>query len=72
MDDSVLSVLTETSAYLWLGRGLFASSSSPPFQSLLLFSGANVINGGARGSMLLVYGFLMVIFWINYVIYVPC
>ncbi len=42
------------------------------FQSLLLFRTANIINGRAQGSMLLVYGFLMVIFWINYVIYVPC
>lgn len=41
------------------------------FQSLL-FSATNIINGRAQGSMLLVYGFLMVIFWINYVIYVPC
>lgn len=42
------------------------------FQSLLLLSATNIINGRAHGSMLLGYGFLMVIFWINYVIYVPC
>lgn len=72
MNYSVVSMFIKSSACLLVCAGLFISSSSPPFQSLLLFSAANIINGGAQGSMLVLYGFLMVIFWINYVIYVPC
>lgn len=72
MNYGVISMFIKSRACLLVGPGLFISPSSPPFQSLLLFSAANIINGRARGSMLLVYGFLMVILWINYVIYVPC
>lgn len=72
MSSSIVSMLIKSGASLALAAGLFISSSPPSFQSLLHFSATNIINGRAQGSMLLLYGFLMVIFWINYVIYVPC
>lgn len=74
MNYSVISMFIKNATCLLVCGRLAISLFFLPlcFQSLLLFSATNIINGGAQGSMLLVYGFLMVIFWINYVIYVPC
>lgn len=79
MNYSIISMFIKNAICLWVCGCLALSSVYPVLffvsvfiQSLLLFSTTNIINGRAQGSMLLVYGFLMVIFWINYVIYVPC